>query len=169
MFGSLVSLLTLMKSLPLAYNRDMQEDKAPLFDTVDTLHACIDIYQRLLPKLKINKQRMQMATTRGFLNATDMADYLVGRGMPFREAHACVGQAVAYALSRNKELQELTLDELRSFSDLIGNDLFALLDIQQVIDRRNSFGGTATEQVSRAIKKAGHQLKKELSRKKDKA
>ena len=150
-FGSLIALLTLMKSLPLAYNRDMQEDKKPLFDTVDTLTACIEIYTRMLPTMKINETVMSQASTTGFLNATDMADYLAVRGMPFREAHNCVGKAVSYALGHHKELHELSLEELQSFSDLISDDLFDALTPEQMIRRRTSFGGTATENVKAAI------------------
>mgnify|MGYP000150124706 CR=1 FL=1 len=116
-FGDLVSILTIMKSLPLSYNRDMQEDKLPLFDAVETLTACIDIYIRMLPNIKVNQPEMIKAVSTGYINATDMADYLVCRGMPFREAHGCVGKAVSYGLNQKKELHELSLDELRTFSD----------------------------------------------------
>jgi len=158
-FGDLVAMLTVMKSLPLSYNRDMQEDKPPLFDAVDTLQACIGIYTRMLPKLKINGEVMQRATLRGFLNATDLADYLVNKGMPFREAHHCVGRAVNYALENGKELHDLTLQELKAYSKLIEKDIFALLSTQAMVDRRLSTGGTATENVRSAIETA----KKELS------
>jgi argininosuccinate lyase len=153
-FGALISILTLMKSLPMAYNRDMQEDKGPLFDAVDTLTACLDIYTRMLPKITINGDRMENALATGYINATDMADYLVCRGMPFREAHGCVGRAVSYGLSHHKELHEMTLSELRSFSDLIEEDIFPALTTRQMIDRRQSFGGTATENVRAAIARA---------------
>ncbi|RJP90576.1 MAG: argininosuccinate lyase [Desulfobacteraceae bacterium] len=153
-FGSLISLLTLMKSLPLAYNRDMQEDKAPLFDAVDTLIACVDIYTRMLPKIKINGDQMADALLTGYINATDMADYLVCRGMTFREAHGCVGRAVSYGLSHHKELHEMTIEELRSFSDLINEDIFPALTTRQMIDRRQSFGGTATVNVRAAVGRA---------------
>jgi argininosuccinate lyase len=111
-FGSLMALLTLMKSLPMAYNRDMQEDKEPLFDAVDTLKACLHINVQMIPRITVNREAMRKAASVGFLNATDMADYLVGKGMPFRKAHACVGSAVAYALDKGCELDQLTLDEL---------------------------------------------------------
>ncbi len=150
-FGNLISLLTIMKALPLAYNRDMQEDKPPLFDTVDTLKACINIYIDMLPKLKTHTEQMHRAASAGYLNATDMADYLVVKGMPFREAHNCVGKAVSYALDHHKELHELSLEELQSFSDLISDDLFDALTPDQMIRRRTSFGGTATENVKAAI------------------
>lgn len=157
-FGNLMALLSIMKSLPLAYNRDMQEDKEPLFDTVDTLKACIDIYQSMIPKLKINKETMYKAATKGFLNATDLADYLVTEGMPFRQAHACAGKAVIYALDNGKELHEITLKELKTFSALIKKDVFNILSTEQMINRRKSFGGTARENVFEAIKEAEKSL-----------
>ena len=160
-FGDLLSLLTLMKSLPLSYNRDMQEDKAPLFNSVDILKSCIEVYIHMLPELKINKDVMQKAAAEGFLNATDMADYLVTLGMPFRQAHGCVGKAVRYALDKKKELHELTLKELKSFSSLIENDIFDLLKTREMIDRRKSFGGTATENVLAAVKTAKKDLESE--------
>jgi len=161
-FGDLISLLTIMKSLPLAYNRDMQEDKRPMFDAVDTIKACIEIYTKFLPKLQINKERMRKATSTGFLNATDMADYLVTKGMTFREAHSCVGKAVSYALSRNIELHDLILKELKTFSPLITEDVFTILTPDEMISRRKSFGGTARENVLSAIKAAQKRLEKEL-------
>jgi argininosuccinate lyase len=156
--GSLVTLLTLMKSLPLAYNRDMQEDKEPLFDAVDTLKACLQINVQMLPRLTVNREVMRTAASVGFLNATDMADYLVGRGMPFRKAHACVGKAVAAALDQKKELHQLTLDELRRFSALIEADIFDHLTLAHMVDRRQSEGGTATQNVVQAIVQARQAL-----------
>lgn len=157
-FGSLIALLTLMKSLPMTYNRDMQEDKKPLFEAVDTLKACIEIYAAMLPTMKINKERMYCAASTGFLNATDTADYLVTKGMPFREAHSCAGKAVAYSLHRKKELHELSLEELKTFSSLISEDIFDFLTVEQMIGRRKSFGGTAEENVRAAINEAEKQL-----------
>jgi argininosuccinate lyase len=153
-FGSLISLLTLMKSLPLAYNRDMQEDKEPLFDAVDTLKSCLSINVQMIPRITVNGETMRNAASIGFLNATDMADYLVGKGMPFRKAHACVGNAVAFALNAGKELDQLSLDELKEFSLLIEDDLFEHLTLESMIDRRQSKGGTAKENVIQAISEA---------------
>ena len=153
-FGSLVSLLTIMKGLPLAYNRDLQEDKEMLFDSVDTLQACLDIYTLMLPKLIVNQEAMFAAASQGFLNATDFADYLVVKGMPFRNAHHTVGQAVSYALENKKELHELSLDELKSFSNLIQEDVFDKLSIEAMINRRISTGGTASENVKTAVANA---------------
>lgn len=160
-FGDLIALLTMMKALPLSYNRDMQEDKAPLFRSVDTLSACIDIYTRMLPRIVVNKEIMRTAAGVGFLNATDMADYLVKKGMPFRKAHSCVGNAVAYALSQKKELHELSLSELREYSGSIEKDIFDHLTLEHMIDRRISAGGTAAENVRHAIFEAEQQLAKE--------
>ncbi len=157
-FGSLIALLTLMKSLPMTYNRDMQEDKKPLFEAADTLKACIEIYAAMLPTMKINRDVMYRAAGSGFLNATDMADYLVTKGMPFREAHSCAGKAVAYALRQKKELHELSLEELKTFSPLISEDIFSFLTIEQMISRRKSFGGTAAENVMAAVKETERQL-----------
>jgi argininosuccinate lyase len=160
-FGSLVSLLVLMKALPLSYNRDMQEDKAPLFDAADTLGSCIQIFTRMLSQMTVHSQVMGDAVLSGFINATDMADYLVEHGMPFREAHGCAGKAVIYALKNNKELQDLTIDEMKSFSDLIQNDIFQFLMPRAMIDRRRSWGGTATDNVRAAIQRAEEALKKD--------
>ncbi len=157
-FGDLVALLTLMKSLPLAYNRDMQEDKATLFSTVDTLKACIEVTAQMLPRIRVNADVMRRAAGRGFLEATDLADYLVTRGMAFREAHSCVGKAVAFALSRKKELSELSLNELKGFSELIAEDVFEFLKVERMIDRRKSAGGTAAQNVRKAIAQAREEL-----------
>lgn len=159
-FGDLIALLTLMKSLPLSYNRDLQEDKAPLFNTVDTLLASLDIYARMLPALKINAPAMHRAASKGYLSATDLADYLVTKGLPFRQAHGCVGAAVSYAIEKGKELDELSLDVLQSFSSLIDADVFDILTVDQMIQRRVSHGGTAKANVLAAIEKADNALKK---------
>lgn len=160
-FGDLIAMLTVMKSLPLAYNRDMQEDKEPLFDAVNTIKACADIYVRMLPNMKINKEVMGNATMEGFLNATDLADYLVTKGVAFREAHAIVGKAVQYALGLKKELHELSIEELRSFSSLISEDIFSFLTVDEMVDRRKSYGGTSKKLVADAIEKARDRLKNE--------
>jgi argininosuccinate lyase len=152
--GDLVALLTLMKSLPMAYNRDMQEDKGPLFDAVDTVRAVIDIYAQMLPRITVKADAMGEAAEKGFLNATDMADYLVSKGMPFRKAHSVVGRAVAHALDRGKELHQLPLQDLQTFSSLFDNDIFHALETGQVVNRRVSAGGTALENVAAAIEAA---------------
>ena len=157
--GSLTTLLTMMKSLPLAYNRDMQEDKAPLFAAVDTLAACVEIYTEMLPKIRFKKENMQRAASNGYLNATDLADYLATRGVPFREAHRMVGEAVSFALERKKELHELTLEQLQSFSTLIQQDIFSCLTTRQIIEQRTSVGGTGGKMVVGAIAAAEKWLK----------
>jgi argininosuccinate lyase len=149
--GDLVAMLTIMKGLPLAYDRDMQEDKQPMMDAVDTLQGCIEVVSGMLPRLKFNSDTMRAAASKGFLNATDLADYLVVKGVPFREAHSIVGQSVSYALDHKKELEELTLAELKKFSGFIDEDIFDLLTVEKMIDRRKSSGGTATANVIAAI------------------
>ena len=164
-FGSLMAVLTMMKGLALSYNRDMQEDKEPLFDTVDTLKGCLEVYEKLLPALKVNQAAMRQAASRGFLNATDMADYLVTKGVPFREAHRCVGEVVRYAQDKNKALQELSLKELKRFSQVFEEDVFEVLTIEQMINRRVSTGGTARVNVMNAIRGAQETLKLEAAEK----
>ncbi|CAB1082048.1 Argininosuccinate lyase (EC [Olavius algarvensis Delta 1 endosymbiont] len=162
--GNLMAVLTMMKSLPLSYNRDMQEDKAPLFDTVDTLTACIGIYCDMLPEIKFKKSVMGQAASKGFLDATDMADYLVARGLAFREAHHLVGQAVSFALAHQKELYELTLEQMQSFSTLIREDIFSFLETRQMVARRTSAGGTADTNVRGAIAEARKHLAAKMDR-----
>ena len=156
--GSLMAELTLMKGLPLAYNRDMQEDKPPLFDAVDTLESCLHIAAKMIPTIKVKAEQMRAAASVGFLNATDMADYLVGRGIPFRKAHSIVGQAVAFALEKGKELDELSLNELQGFSKEIEEDLFDHLTLEHMISRRSSIGGTSADNVRAAIERAQKEL-----------
>ncbi len=157
-FGDLVALLTTMKSLSLTYNRDMQEDKTPLFSTVDTVEAVIEVVTRMLPHIRFNTATMRHESGTGFLNATDMADYLVGQGMAFREAHGVVGRAVAHALAQGKELHELPLEEMQAFAEVIDADLYEALKLERVVDRRTSAGGTAAACVRAAIAKAREDL-----------
>ncbi len=163
-FGDLFAMLTVMKSLPMAYNRDMQEDKEPLFDSVNTLKACTHIYINMLPNIKIKQDTMEDATKTGFLNATDFADYLVTKGVAFRQAHEIVGKAVQYALGLKKELHQLSLKELKSFSSLVSEDIFSYLSVEKMIDRRNSYGGTSQKMVMNAIEHACNQI--EMDKKK---
>ncbi len=156
--GNLMSILTLMKSLPLAYNKDMQEDKEPLFDTVDTLKACADVYARMFENIAIHKDTMLAACKQGFLNATDLADYLATKGMPFRAAHSVAGKAVAYALEKGQELDDLSLEEFQTFSDLITDDIYGFISIEQMISRRISYGGTGSENVKQAVRKAAQEM-----------
>ena len=162
--GNLVSLLMLMKSLPLAYNRDMQEDKEPLFDTVDTLKAVIDIHTRMLPTITFNRDVMLAAASRGYQNATDLADYLVTQGVPFRKAHSVAGSAVAHAVANGVELHEMPLKELKTFSKFIKKDVYGLLTPERMVSRRSSYGGTSAENVRNAIAMAHARLSAELER-----
>ena len=152
--GHLVALLTLMKAQPLAYNKDNQEDKEPLFDTVDTLTASIKVFTEMLGGIEVNKQAMREAAAQGYATATDLADYLVRKGLPFREAHEAVAQAVRYAESRGKDLSELELAELQQTSRLIGADVFEALTLEGSMASRNHRGGTAPARVKAAIAKA---------------
>lgn len=156
--GNLVAILTTMKSLPMAYNKDMQEDKEPLFDTIDTLKICTEVYTRMLPNIEVHRERMKNACRQGFLNATDFADYLVNKGMAFREAHSVAGKAVAFALGQNRELDDLTLDQLQTFSDKIEEDIYHFISLDQMISRRTSYGGTSFDNVAKAVKKAEKEL-----------
>jgi argininosuccinate lyase len=159
--GNLVALLTVMKGLPLAYNRDMQEDKEPLFDTVDTLKGCLEVYEKLIPRLKVNRSTVAEAVTRGYLNATEVADYLVTKGMAFRDAHHCTGEVVGYAIGQGKELHELSIGELERFSKLFAEEIFELLTPEQMVNRRLSTGGTARKNVARSIQGAKEALARE--------
>ncbi len=152
--GHLVALLTLMKAQPLAYNKDNQEDKEPLFDTVDTLKGCLRIFADMMPAMEINKKRMLAAAHQGFATATDLADYLVRRGVPFRDAHEVVGKAVRYGLDNGKDLADMSLEELRQFSSHIEADVFDVLTLSGSVAARNHLGGTAPEQVRAAVQRA---------------
>jgi len=125
--GHLISLLTLMKSQPLAYNKDNQEDKEPLFDTVDTLHDCLCAFADMIPAITPKSDNMYAAAKKGFATATDLADYLVRKGLPFREAHEVVGNAVKFGVEQQRDLSEMTLAELQRFHQLIGEDVFDVL------------------------------------------
>ncbi|MCK5231371.1 MAG: argininosuccinate lyase, partial [Desulfobulbaceae bacterium] len=152
--GNLISLVTMLKGLPLTYNRDLQEDKEPIFDTVDTVSQSLAITTELLDNLEFNLEILENRVKTGFMTATDLADYLVLRQIPFRKAHAIAGRVVAYCLDNGKELSELTLDELKRFSDMIEDDIFSLLTIQGSVDSRQSAGGTSTKSVEQALIKA---------------
>jgi argininosuccinate lyase len=149
--GSLMSLLTLIKGLPLTYNRDLQEDKEPVFDAVDTVSASLAIMAELLANLSFNTETMRAATATGFMTATDLADYLVVKDVPFREAHGIVGRIVGYCLEKKCELDALSLDELRSFSPAIDKDVFEVLSVDGSVDSRISTGGTSLQRVTEAL------------------
>jgi len=160
--GDLLALLTVLKGLPLSYNRDMQEDKTHLFHAADTLQSSIAIYTQMLPNIIIKKEVMLQASSWGYLNATDLADYIVAKGIPFREAHACVGKAVTYALKQNKELHALSLPELQNFCVHIEADIYDLLTPERMVKRRRSLGGTAPERVAAAVEAAQKRLAQEI-------
>jgi argininosuccinate lyase len=145
--GDLVAMLGLMRSLPLTYNRDLQEDKGLTFRCADTLASCLDITVRMVTTLRFDTERMLQATKEGHLNATELADYLVDKGLPFRSAHEVTGQVVRHAITRSKGIEELDLKELRRFSELIGEDVYPALTIESCISRRDSFGGTSKKMV----------------------
>ena len=157
-YGHLMALLTTMKGLPLTYNKDMQEDKESLFDAVDTVEQCLMVMTRLLKKLSFNKEVMKKAIDKGYLVATDLADYLVGRGLTFRKAHQIVGEMVLYGIGQKKEFNQFSLDEMNRFSKEIENNVYAWLDPAQCVERRNLPGGTASERVKKSIKKAKREI-----------
>ncbi len=145
--GHLISLLTLMKGQPLAYNKDNQEDKEPLFDTLDTLKGCLRAFTDMMPKITTNKEAMYESAKRGFATATDLADYLVKRDLPFRDAHEVVGKAVSYCIDNNKDLSDCSLAEMKNFDARIEQDVFDVLTLEGSVKARNIIGGTAPEQV----------------------
>ncbi len=153
-FGHLIALLTLMKAQPLAYNKDNQEDKEPLFDTVDNLKGALKVFADMMRSLTCRRERMRAAAAQGFSTATDLADYLVRKGIPFRDAHEIVGKAVAFGVSAGRDLAELSLDELRRFSTAIDSDVFAVLTLEGSVAARDHLGGTAPNQVRAAIARA---------------
>ncbi|RJR18159.1 MAG: argininosuccinate lyase [Nitrospiraceae bacterium] len=152
-YGNLVSILTIMKALPLAYNRDMQEDKEPLFDTVDTVTSCLSVLIKMLPLVRFNRKVMEKATAAGFLTATDLAEYLVRKGVAFRDAHSITGRVVKYCIDNNKTLNDMDLKELNEFSGLIREDIFHYMSVEMSVNGKKSHGGTSREKVLPRIKK----------------
>ena len=157
--GHLMALLTLMKSQPLAYNKDNQEDKIPLFDTVDTVRDSLRALTHMLPALRVKRSVTRAAALRGFATATDLADYLVRRGLPFRDAHEVVGRAVRLGVDSGRDLSELSLAELRAFSERIDDDVFEILTLEGAIAARDHFGATAPKQVRAAAARARDRLR----------
>jgi argininosuccinate lyase len=153
-YGHLTALLTLMKGQPLAYNKDNQEDKEPLFDTADTLLITLEIYADMLRGIVVNKANMRQAALEGFATATDLADYLVKKGMPFRDAHEAVALAVKHAVKKSCDLADLPLKELQQFSGMIADDVYKVLTLEGSVASRNHIGGTAPSQVKKAIARA---------------
>ena len=146
-YGNLMSLLTTMKSLPLAYNKDMQEDKEPLFDTIDTVKASLLIYSKMIGTIKLNRDRLGEAVFQGFMTATDMADYLVMKGLPFRDAHEVVGKVVSFCIKSHKLVSDLTFYELQKFSKSFKKDIFSFIKTEKSVDRKDVIGGTSKRQV----------------------
>ena len=157
-FGHLVALLTLMKSQPLAYNKDNQEDKEPLFDAVDNIRGSLKVFADMIPAISCNRDTMRQATMKGFATATDLADYLVRKGIAFRDAHEVVGKSVAYCIQKGCDLADLDLDELRRFSPAIDGDVFDCLTLEGSVAARDHIGGTAPAQVRAAIDRARTRL-----------
>lgn len=160
-YGSLIAVLTMLKGLPLAYNKDLQEDKEPLFDAVDTLKACLEVFVPMLASLKVDRQRLaESAAGRLDLSlATDLADYLVGKGVPFRTAHHLVGQIVAYCVEQKRPLRQLSLAEYRQFSEAFAEDVYQVLDVKAALARRAVYGAPAPQRVREALARAWERLR----------
>lgn len=151
-YGNLMSLLTTLKGLPLAYNKDMQEDKECVFDSVETLKKCVIIFSKMIETMHINKEKMKKATRDGFANATDLADYLAKKGVAFRDAHRVVGEMVFYCIQENKALDDLSMEEMQGFHPLIASDIYQAIDVFTCVNERNTIGGPSKTQVEKAIK-----------------
>ncbi|MCI8403429.1 MAG: argininosuccinate lyase [Clostridia bacterium] len=160
-YGHLMGLLTTMKGIPLAYNKDMQEDKEPIFDAVDTVKLCLPVFCDMLATMTVKKDKMLQGSKGGFTNATDAADYLVKKGLPFREAHAVVGRMVFYAIEHNKALDDLTIDEFKEFSDIIENDIYTAISMDTCVNDRKVIGGPAKAVVENSIKNARNFLNRQ--------
>ncbi|MBI5212860.1 MAG: argininosuccinate lyase, partial [Nitrospirae bacterium] len=158
-YGSLISLLTTMKGLPLTYNRDMQEDKEPVFDTVDTVKLTLNALVQMLPKIKFNTKRMRATADAAFSTATDIAEYLVRKGVPFRTAHEITGKIVRYCIDKNKKLSDLSMPEYKFFSNVIGNDIYKFIGTAESVNAKKSYGGTSREAVKEQIKRFRKGLK----------
>lgn len=150
-YGNLMNLLTVMKGLPLAYNKDMQEDKECLFDSIDTVKLCLKVIVPMLDSIKFNKEKMLEAAKKGFINATDLADYLTKKGMPFRDAYKLVGQIVSYSIKNGKSLNDLEIEEYKSFSNEFENDLYDSIDLVNIVNSKNTIGGPAPDTVKKHI------------------
>lgn len=162
-YGSLIGLLTVMKGIPLAYNKDMQEDKEQIFDSVDTVKMCLPVFSKMLATMKVKKENMRSGAARGFTNATDVADYLVKRGLPFRDAHAVSGRMVAYCIDNDTVIENLSLDELHSFSPLFEEDIYEAISLEACVNQRKLIGGPAADTVRRAIALCRERLSGEKS------
>ena len=150
-YGHLMGLLTTMKGIPLAYNKDMQEDKEPIFDSIDTVKLCLPVFCDMIATMTVKKDNMLKGSKGGFTNATDVADYLVKKGLPFREAHAVVGRMVFYSIEHDKALDDLTMNEFKEFSDIIEDDIYNAISMETCVNDRKVIGGPAKEVVEKAI------------------
>ena len=159
--GHLMAMLTTAKGLPLAYNKDLQEDKEGLFDTIDTVKFSLSVYAQMIKAMRVNKDKMLLATKEDFSNATDMADYLVKKGLPFRDAHEVAGKSVSYCIEQDKWLMDLTLEEFKQFSPLFDEDILEEIKVETCVANRNSYGGTSYSQVEQSLKNAAEIMKKQ--------
>ena len=159
--GHLMAMLTTAKGLPLAYNKDLQEDKEGLFDTIDTVKFSLSVYAQMIKAMRVNKEKMLLATKEDFSNATDMADYLVKKGLPFRDAHEVAGKSVSYCIEQDKWLMDLTLEEFKQFSPLFDEDILEEIKVETCVANRNSYGGTSYSQVEQSLKNAAGIMKKQ--------
>lgn len=150
-YGDLFTMLTVLKGIPLAYNKDMQEDKEPIFDSIDTVKLCLPVFCDMIATMTVKKDNMLKGSKGGFTNATDVADYLVKKGLPFREAHAVVGRMVFYSIEHDKALDDLTMDEFKEFSDIIEDDIYNAISMETCVNDRKVIGGPAKEVVEKAI------------------
>jgi argininosuccinate lyase len=152
--------LTVLKGLPLAYNKDLQEDKEGMFDTVETLKGSLALFAGMIRTMEVQKERLAQAVKEDFSNATDLADYLVRKGLPFRQAHEVIGKLVLYCIEQRKYLADLSLEEYKTHSPLFAEDVFHIIDIRTVVDARNVRGGTGSAQVQQAIEQAKAQTER---------
>ena len=150
-YGSLMSLLTTMKALPLAYNKDMQEDKEQIFDVVDTVNMSVTLFAGMIDTIKFNNDRMEESSKRGFTNATDAADYLVKNGVAFRDAHGIIGRIVLYCIEKNKSIDEMSMEELHGFSDVFKDDFYDAISLKTCVDTRITTGAPGRESMEKAI------------------
>ena len=160
-YGDLMSLLTVLKGIPLAYNKDMQEDKEPVFDAIDTAKICLQVFAPMIREMKANEENMMHAAQKGFINATDLADYLTKKGMPFREAYKITGTIVSDCVKSGMVLENLPLEEYRKYSDMFEQDLYDAIDLINCVKRRNSEGGTSVESVEAQIQAVRNILEEE--------
>ena len=159
-YGNLLALLTALKGLPLAYNKDMQEDQEAVFDSVDTVKACLEVFAPMISTMRVCAENMRQAAQKGFINATDLADYLVKKEVPFRTAYKLVGQMVAYCIENQTVLEELSLAQLKSFSDIFQEDVYQEISLENCAQKRISAGGTGLASVEKQIRIAEEFLKR---------